>query len=952
MTEFAAWVEELKSQLDGDCYTDDMHKGVYSTDASMYQILPRAVIFPKNNEDLKRVVAFSSKYKIPVLARGGGTSLAGQAISSGIVLDFTKYLNRIIEFDQNNKWMRVEPGIVRDEVNVVAAKAGMEFAPDPATSSRATIGGMIANNSSGTKSILYGKTSDHVLEMEVLLADGSIQNIGPCDIDSVKDNDALSKLHQLVNGHSNAIKERFPKTMRRVNGYCLDELLDDQPWHPYKVFIGSEGTLGIILSAKINLVALPKYKAAAIVHFEDTIEAVRAVGTMLKFKPAAVEIMSDDLLNYSRKNLVTRGMSHWINGLPKSVQLVEFYADTKEDITDRANKMFDALRQQELGYAYDLYHAGGIGASVQEGAEYNNVWSIRKRGLGLLLGEPNDQRCTAFIEDAAIPVEHLPEYIEKVMAICDRYHVDAAYYAHASVGVIHVRPVLDLRVQEDVDKMKDIANEVFQLVVEYGGAWSGEHGDGLVRSPFLREYFGEEIYQALVEVKKIFDPENIMNPGKIIDAPPMDQNLRYGAKYKDLHFEPQYHYRVQKSFQTAVHQCSGIGSCRKVQGSTMCPSYMATRDDAHSTRGRANTLRLAMSGQISDMGIADPAVMEAMDLCLSCKACKSECPSSVDMARLKSEALQVHYDNKGVPLRDRLVRDSAQTAALIAGPLAFVVNRVQNTSLFKQQLEYVAGIDKRRTLPQYASQTFSKWYKKNYRDKGHSDRVGLFADTYLNYHEPSIGRAAVRVIQALGYDVDLLEGCCQRPRISHGFLKLAKKEGLKTCNSINDYNNPVLVCEPGCLSALVDDLPDLIADEQIGNAIKQKALPIEKWMADAFENSGAKGLSSKNNNIILHGHCHQKSLFGTDSIHRIFAALGVKIFEPDSGCCGMGGSFGYEKEHYEISQNLAERVLLKELDENPEALVIASGFSCRHQIEHFGKREVIHWLEAIELIDN
>jgi len=500
--------------------------------------------------------------------------------------------------------------------------------------------------------------------------------------------------------------------------------------------------------------------------------------------------------------------------------------------------------------------------------------------------------------------------------------------------------------------MKHISNEVFDLVRKYGGAWSGEHGDGLVRSSFLRSYFGDEIYQVLVDVKKIFDPENIMNPGKIIDAPPMDQNLRYGSEYGDLSFEAQYHYREQKSFHTAVHQCSGIGACRKMDNSTMCPSYMATRDDVHSTRGRANALRLAMSGQLSDKGIGDQTVLDAMDLCLSCKACKSECPSSVDMARLKGEVLQVHYDNDGVSLRDRLVRDSAQVAARIAGPMASVVNRIQGTLFFRRQLERMAGIDSRRILPAYASETFSSWFKKHYGDHGHAKRVGLFADTYLNYHEPSIGRAAVKLIQALGFDVDLLEGCCQRPRISHGFLKLAKKEGLDTCTAIHEYSNPVLICEPGCASAFVDDLPDLIDDEVLGNAIKEKVIPIEKWVAKAITKSNENKLRVINNNIILHGHCHQKALFGTESIHHIFSVLGVPIYEPDSGCCGMGGSFGYEKEHYDISKSLAERVLLKELDANPEAMVIASGFSCRHQIEHFGQRKVVHWLEAIDIIDS
>ena len=928
---------KLADQLKGHLHVDELHRGVYATDASIYQIMPMAVVYPKDVEDVRHIVDFASEHKVALLARGGGTSLAGQTVSEGIVLDFTTYMHAVIEYDPGEQTMRVQPGITRDEVNRVAKQHGLEFAPDPATSSRATVGGMVANNSSGTKSILYGKTIDHVEEVTVMLADGSVLTLGNESLASHID-DRLGQLHELTQAHANAIKERFPKTMRRVNGYCLDELLvpeGQDTWQPFKLFIGSEGTLGIILEVVIKLVPLPKCKAVAVVQFSDTIDAVRAVETMLGFQPAAVEILSDDLLEYSRKNLATKAMTEWIDGHPRSVQIVEFYADAKEDIEVRAHAMFEALRERNLGSNFALYH---------EGAVYDHVWSIRKKGLGLLMGEPNDKRGVAFIEDAAIPVDVLPEYIERVLAICARHEVDATYYAHASVGVIHVRPILDMRQQGDVDNMRSIAREVFDLVVEYGGAWSGEHGDGLVRSPFLPDYFGDEIYSLLKQVKGLFDPAGIMNPGKIIDAPDMGENLRYGGKYSDGAIDSVYNYKEQKSFHTAVHQCTGIGACRKVEGGTMCPSYMVTRDELHSTRGRANALRLAMSGQLGD-GLHDGQLLEAIDLCLSCKACKSECPSSVDMARLKSEVLQMQYDKHGTSRRDRLIRDSAQMASRMSGGLAPVMNKVQGTKWFRSMFETIAGFDKRRQLPTYARESFVHWFGKNYKDQGHGKRVGLFADTYINNHEPGIGEHAVKVIQAMGYDIDLLEGCCQRPRISHGFLRESIPGGQSLMNKLQDYPNEVIAIEPGCVSAITDDLPDLVSGVD-AKSIQSKVQPLGNWLVDRIDAVSAN-LTAKSNSIFLHGHCHQKALYGTEAIHHVFKELGADVYEPDSGCCGMSGSFGYEKEHYEISEKLARRVLLPALDEHPERTVVASGFSCRHQIGHFSEREVRHWIELL-----
>ncbi|HLF62582.1 MAG TPA: FAD-linked oxidase C-terminal domain-containing protein [Saprospiraceae bacterium] len=949
MSDHTAFITALRQVLQGDVHSDDLRRGIYATDASIYQIQPVAVVCPLDEEDVIKTVALAQQYKVPILARGGGTSLAGQTVGHALVLDFTKYMHQILAYDPALRQIKVQPGISRGELNNYIKQDRLEFAPDPATSTRAAIGGMIANNSSGTKSILYGKTSDHVLDLKVLLSDGTIIHTRPytqheiASLDqSTRERSLWKSLYLKVTTHKEEIRSRFPKTMRRVGGYCLDELLDDNPWYPGKIFLGSEGTLGIFLEATLNLVPLPKYRSVAVIHFRDRVEAIRPVGLMLQYKPAAVEILSKLLLDYSRKNLETQSMCGFIKGDPQAIQMVEFYGDTEEDVLSRPKEMIKALQEKGYGYAYDIY---------PDGETYRNVWGIRERGLGLLLGEPGEKKGVEFIEDAAIPVENLAEYIDQVLKICEGYGVEVTYYAHASVGVIHVRPILNLHLAEDIEKMKKIAADVFKLVVYYKGSWSSEHGDGLIRSSFLREFYGDTLYALFKDVKVLFDPAGILNPGKIVDAPPMDQDLRYGVKYRDQPVETVYHYRDQIDFHSAVHQCTGIGACRKISGGTMCPSYMVTRDEIHTTRGRANALRLAMSGQLSTQGLSDPVLKETLDLCVSCKACKAECPSSVDMARLKSEVLQMQYKAYGITLRDKMIRDSAVMAKHICGPMAPFVNAIQGSALFRNVLEKSAGFSRTRVLPAYSRQSFLDWFHKNYKPFD-GPIVVLFADTYLNYYEPEIGKAAVRLINHLGYDVTVASGCCQRPRISHGFLELAKKEGTGIAHVLDSYlhrNTPVLVCEPSCASALTDDLPDMLDDKMLGDRMHTGILPIEKWVSEQMKDQKGKTPGTHHQQILLHGHCHQKALFGTKSIHHILKACGAHVIEPDSGCCGMAGSFGYEREHEEISAKMARRVLIPAIEQEPESRLVASGFSCRHQIAHFTGRKAVHWLEAIEI---
>ncbi len=573
-----------------------------------------------------------------------------------------------------------------------------------------------------------------------------------------------------------------------------------------------------------------------------------------------------------------------------------------------------------------------------------------------MLGVKGDKTPLPFIEDSGIPTKHLPEYIDRTLKICKKHGTEAAMYAHASVGVIHVRPILDLRQAKDIERFKRISEETFELVKEYGGSWSGEHGDGLVRSYKLKEFFGDHVYGLLRQVKQLFDPENLMNPGKIIDAPPIDQNLRYGAAYQDLPLDTIYKYKEDGNFENAVHMCTGVGECRKMQGGTMCPSFKATREEEHSTRGRANALRLAMSGQLKD-GLTNPEVIDALDLCLSCKACKSECPSNVDMAKLKSEVWQKKYDAEGINLRERFIRNSTEMADKFSGALSGIVNGIQKTKLFRASLEKLAGIEKERILPEYAAQPFYKWFSKNYQPtKNPSKKVVLFADTYLNFHEPNIGIAATELLQSLGYEVILANvGCCQRPKISNGFLRDAKKEGTKTVQQLDKYFQQglnVVVCEPSCASALTDDLSDLIDDEGLAQRLKNHVKMIDVFIHDEIETGHIQSdLQPTVNKIFIHGHCHQKAIYGTKSMKQLLSNEAVE--EIPSGCCGMAGSFGYEKEHYELSKKIGEEILFPfiEKEVQKEDALVACGFSCRHQIEHFTGKKAVHWVELFQQND-
>jgi len=948
--------QKLQSQIRGDVYFDDVTLGIYATDASIYQITPRAVVLPRDRQDVLIAIQIAAQHHIPILPRGAGTSLGGQALAPAMVLDFTRYMNHILEINTDKKWARVQPGVVLDKLNDTLAPKGLFFAPDPATGDRAVIGGMMGNNSSGMRSIVYGIMRDHVLETQVALADGSVLNcreLSPQlyhELSQKNNAEKHSKIYagfqKIIESNRGEIEKKFPQVMRRVQGYNLDSFTRTNNWNLAHLMVGSEGTLGVFLEAKLHLVPLPRHKVICTVHFHQLLEAIGAVSQILPHKPSAVEIMDADVITRARENLNIAPLCSFIQGDPNAILVVEFFGDSPEHAHQKAQNLAADLKKKKQGYTCPIF---------TEPANQLKVWTVRKNGLGLLLGVKTARKPIAFIEDACVPVEVLPEYIDKLLNFCRNRDVPVAMYAHASVGVIHVRPMLNLKDQTDIDHMKDIAKFVFKLVRQYGGSMSGEHGDGRNRSPFLLNYFGETIYRALKDVKHLFDPACLLNPGVIIDPYPMDSNLRYGPNYPKYTTPTEYHYREDGSFAAAVEMCNGVGACRQELIGTMCPSYRATLDERHSTRGRANALRLALTGQLGPNALSNNALYEVFDLCLSCKACKSECPSNVDLARLKSEFLQKYHDAHSPSLREKIVAYSTVMSSLIAGWPARIVNAVQKTLPFRLILEEFTGFDHRRQLPEYATTPFIQWFEKHSKPNGNKTlKVVLFDDTYLKYHDTAVGISAVELLESCGCQVILARaGCCQRPRISHGFLRQAKKHGEVTLRNLDTYIQQglkIVVCEPGCASALTDDLPDLIDDENLAKRIKDNVLMIDEFLAREIEQGNIKcEFTSPYKNILIHGHCHQKSLYGTTFMKNILNRVpNLNVTEVDSGCCGMAGSFGYEKEHYDLSLQIGEDRLFPAVRERAEgAAVVACGFSCRHQIRHGTGVDAVHWVQTL-----
>lgn len=941
MTLDAALVRDLAA-LDAELRFDDVSRALYATDASVYEIMPLGVVLPRSREALCGVVRACTRHRCPMTMRGGGTSQAGQAIGSGLIVDTSKYLNAILELNPGERWVRVEPGIVLDELNAQLRPYGLRFAPDVSTANRATIGGMMANNSSGARSIVYGKTIDHVLEQEVVLADGSVAWFRPLDgsaLERAMEADTLEGrcyrvVRELAAAHRDEIERRFPKVLRRVGGYNLDEFVrPDRPFNLAKLMVGSEGTLGVVASAKLHLVPLPNAKAVLAIQFHDLLESLAATPLILRHRPSAVEVMDRSILDATKQSAALEALRRsFIEGDPASLLCVEFYADRQEELPPRLAALEADLRAHGFGYRY--VHALDPAAQAR-------IWSLREAALGLSMATPGDAKSLSFVEDTAVEPERLRDYIERFLAIVTRHGTTAGVYAHASVGCLHVRPVVNLKTEAGVQQFERIAQEVADLVLELGGALSGEHGDGLVRSPFMAKMFGPVLYEAFRTIKRTFDPHGIFNPGKIVDPPPLVANLRFGPRYETRPVRTFFDYAPHRGLAAAVEMCSGLGACRKTLDGTMCPSYMATRDEQHSTRGRANVLRLVMAGRLAESGLGDRGVYDTLDLCLECRACKAECPVGVDVARFKSEFLADYWRRHGTPLSARVLGRAA-TVACWGSRLAPISNWAGNLDVSRRLTERLLGIDRRRRLPRFVRATLRT--RVGRRDAGTPEAL-LFVDTFTNHYEPEIGVAALDLLERAGIRVALASNrCCGRPQISKGLLWEARRLAERNAAALHEAaaaGRPIVFLEPSCLSAIREDAPALLGGEARRQAevVAGAALLFEEFME---RHAARLALRPGPSRILLHGHCHQKSMGLLAPAKALLGRIpGVSIVDPDAGCCGMAGSFGYH--HYELSRAIGERRLFPAIRDRGEGTVVAAaGTSCRHQIRDFTGVEALH----------
>ena len=739
----------LEDAITGEVRFDKISCALYSTDASVYQIIPFGVVIPKSREDVINAIEVCRRFRCPFTLRGGGTSQAGQAIGEGLQIDLSKYFNRVLEVNVAEQWARVEPGIVLDELNAELAPHGLRFAPDISTASRATIGGMMANNSSGARSVLYGKTIDHVLEQTVLLSDGSIacfRDIPRAQLPAGNSLEAkiYSTVLNLASQHAVEIDRRYPKILRRVGGYNLDEFVDPtKPVNLAKMMVGSEGTLATVLDAKLRLVPLPKAKAVMVIEFTTLLEALSATPAILRHNPSAIEVMDKAILDNTRQNAALEKVrASIITGDPGGTLCVEFYGDHTDDLPPRLAALEQDLRAQNHGYRYHV---------ETDPQAQTRIWGLREAALGLSMAVKEDAKSVSFVEDTAVAPEKLSEFIGRFLTLLKSHGTTAGIYAHASVGCLHVRPVINMKTEAGIKQFEAIATDVAALVLEYGGALSGEHGDGLVRGPFMRQMFGPTLYEAFREIKRTFDPECLLNPGKIVDSPPLTSNLRYGTKYKATNPETYFDFSDYGGMSGAVEMCSGVGACRKKLAGTMCPSYMATKEESASTRGRANVLRLAMSGELGPDGFTSEGVYEALDLCLECRACKSECPVGVDVARFKSEFLSHYWARHGTPLRARVLGGVAKMARW-GSRFAPLSNWLAASAPARYMNEAVLDIDSRRTLPEWKNETLAKWLTRNPRPKA-AKQITLFNDTFVNHYDPEIGIAAIEILEHAGYQV-------------------------------------------------------------------------------------------------------------------------------------------------------------------------------------------------------
>lgn len=972
-------LQRLNNSLEGDLLFDDTMRILYATDASAYRELPLAVAFPRTIDDIKNLIQFARAEKTSLIPRTAGTSLAGQVVGDGIVVDVSKHFTQILELNKEERWVRVQPGVIRDELNLFLKPHGLLFGPETSTANRAMIGGMVGNNSCGSNSVVYRSTREHLLEVKVLLSDGSEAKFKTVSLDEFHEKcegDTLeAKIYRtvrsLLSNYENAeeIRREFPKKTveRRNTGYAVDLLLETAPFTAggpdfnfCSLIAGSEGTLAFITEIKINVVPLPPKEVGLLcVHFHNVDESLRANLIAMKYAPSASELIDHFILECTKDNIEQRKNRFFVQGDPGAILVVEFTRETREEILEIAKKVEDEMRAAGLGYHFPLLF----------GDDTKKIWTLRKAGLGLLSNLPGDAKAVPVIEDTAVDVQDLPAYIRDFNEILKKYDLYSVHYAHAGSGELHLRPIINLKTIEGNKLFRTIAEEIATLVKKYNGSLSGEHGDGRLRGEFIRQMVGEKNYNLLKLLKQTWDPDNIFNPNKIVDTPSMNTMLRYTPGQQTPPFKTVFRFHNQDILQHA-EQCNGSGDCRKTQlsGGTMCPSFMATRNEKDTTRARANILREMLTNSTKANRFDHEEILEVMDLCISCKGCKSECPSNVDMAKLKAEFLQHYYDANGVPFRSRLIanfNNSAKLGAMVPSLYNFAMTAPGVSTLVKK----VSGFAVERSMPTMYKTTLQNWWKKHRREmtdvsgqmtgeKAPSfKKVYLFCDEFTNYNDTEIGIKAILLLEKLGYEVEIPEHEeSGRAWLSKGLVRDAKKIANKNIRLLKDVvsaETPLIGIEPSAILTFRDEYIDLAEDENLeaAKSLGKNAWLIDEFLAQEIEKGVIKPeqFSSEKRSIKLHGHCQQKAMSSVlPSVKLLSLPQNYAVDVIPSGCCGMAGSFGYEKEHYDISMKIGELVLLPAVRESADDVIIAApGTSCRHQIKDGTGRKALHPVEVL-----
>ncbi|WP_439883301.1 FAD-binding and (Fe-S)-binding domain-containing protein [Pontibacter sp. MBLB2868] len=948
---------ELKSSINGEVRFDVGSRATYSTDASNYRQVPIGVVLPKTEEDVKQTVAICHKYNVPLLSRGGGTSLAGQCCNVAVVMDLSKYYNRLLAVEPDKKLARVQPGIVLDEVRNQTQKHCLTFGPDPATHNHCTIGGMMGNNSCGVHSVMSSlegngaRTSDNIERIKILTYDGLVLDVGPTSDQELEQiiteggrkGEIYRKLRDLRDRYADLIREKFPDIPRRVSGYNLDELLPEKGFNVARALVGTEGTCVTFLEATLQLIHNPNNRALLVLGYPDMPTAGHHAPEIMKHKPIALEGMDEQLITYMRE----RGLDiDDLSLLPDGHGwlMAEFGGDTQEDADNRAKEVMDYLKKQEDPPTMSFF---------DKKEQEHKLWEVREAGLG----------ATAFVsfmddtwpgwEDSSVPPEKVGDYLIGLKKLFDKYDYHAALYGHFGQGCIHCRIDFDLYTQPGIEKYKRFTEEAAHMVVAFGGSLSGEHGDGQARGDLLEIMYGKELVQAFREFKEIWDPEWKMNPGKIVEPYDQKENLRLGSDYSP--YEPETHFQFPNDegrFSRAVLRCVGVGQCRRHEGGTMCPSYMVTHEEEHATRGRARLLFEMLQGKELDSGWKSESVKEALDLCLACKGCKGDCPVHVDMATYKSEFLSHYYEGRLRP-RSAYAFGWIYWWSRLASQMPELVNFLTQNPITGSIAKLLAGVSQKRQIPKFAEYTFRDWYSEHHQHNNNKPRVILWADTFNNFFKPETLVAGKEVLEAAGFNVVVPEQmlCCGRPLYDFGMLKTAKKLLLDILEALReDIRNgvPVVGLEPSCTSVFRDELCNLFPRDEDAKRLKKQTFTLAEFLEEHAPDFKVPELKKT---AVVHGHCHHKSIMRMDKEDKLLCDMKLDYQVLDSGCCGMAGYFGYEAgRHYEVGLAAGERVLLPAVRKaDKETLIVADGFSCREQIEQGTNRKGMHIAQVLQM---